>query len=129
MSQEHLHGAYNDLVRRNEIEQPQGSLVNESHLLNDQGVFSVEVLSQCLDRVYHGATLRALDNPQYNETFASQPGKADAYVINRHGHWMALRKLNMQWWRLDSRLECPVEMYAVNNETIRAWGGERAVGA
>ena len=70
-----------------------------------QGNFSIQVLSEALKRSF-GLELSDVRHEEVRPLMR-EPAKAEGFVINRHAHWLCLRKLDGQWWRINSTEEAP----------------------
>jgi len=72
----------------------------------DGGNFSIDVLRIALARA--GLKVLPADHPDGRERMNGDPARAaGAYLVQRRGHWYALRATGPCWWDLDSLLERP----------------------
>lgn len=72
----------------------------------DGGNFSIQVLSIALARA--GLKLLPAEHPDGRELMVgSAAHAAGAFVVQRRGHWYALRAVGPCWWDLDSLLRRP----------------------
>jgi len=80
-------------------------LNEESGNVDAQGNFSIQVLSESLKRSF----ALELTDVRHEDVrpLMRDPSKAEGFVINRHAHWLCLRKLDGQWWRINSTEEAP----------------------
>ena len=68
------------------------------------GMFSLQVLERALNRLSLGAVNI---NRAGAEGIKASPAAHDAFVCNRAEHWWAVRKLDGQYWDLNSMAPCP----------------------
>jgi ataxin-3 len=72
----------------------------ESANVDESGNFSVQVLKIALSR-FHGIELVSWTGQEARENI-TDPTLEVAFVINYMSHWYTIRKINMNWWNLDS---------------------------
>lgn len=76
----------------------------QSSNVDESGNFSVQVLRLALQR-YNGVDLVPWHFK--SEGADSDPLDQQGFVVNRSAHWFTIRKINQNWWNLNSTLEKP----------------------
>jgi len=74
--------------------------------VDEQGNFSIQVLSESLKRSF-SLELADVRHEDVRPLMRDPANMAEGFVINRHAHWLCLRKLDGQWWRINSTEEAP----------------------
>jgi ataxin-3 len=72
--------------------------------VDESGNFSIQVLRLALQR-YNGVDLVPWHFK--SEGVDSDPLAQQGFVVNRSDHWFTIRKINNNWWNLNSTLERP----------------------
>lgn len=72
--------------------------------MDNTGNFSFEVLQFALKLVCD-VELISWTGEEGRER--GDPAEESGYIINRHKHWFAIRKIKDHWWNLDSLLDRP----------------------
>jgi len=78
---------------------------SENYDAKGGGHFSLQVLRVALARA--GLRLLPAGHPDRKQAMLDPSSAADAFVVQRHNHWLAFRRLSQCWWNLDSLLEKP----------------------
>ena len=81
-------------------------LKEQSGNVDEQGNFSVQVLSEAVQRMFK-LTLEDARHEEVRPLMRDPAKLAEGFVINRHAHWLCMRKLDGQWWRINSSEEMP----------------------
>ena len=81
-------------------------LQESSGNVDEAGNFSIQVLSEAVQRMFN-VTLEDARNEQMRPLMRDPSKSADGFVINRHAHWLCLRKLDGQWWQVNSAEPMP----------------------
>ena len=82
--------------------------MRESSNVAMDGNFSIQVLSAALERRF-GITLEDTRRPE-NHNYMIRPEQCAGFVLNRSAHWYAMRKLDGQWWQMNSSNSAPERM-------------------
>ena len=81
-------------------------LKEQSGNVDEQGNFSVQVLSEAVQRMFK-LTLEDARHEEVRPLMRDPAKLAEGFVINRYAHWLCMRKLDGQWWRINSSEEMP----------------------
>ena len=76
-------------------------LKEQSGNVDEQGNFSVQVLSEAVQRMFK-LTLEDARHEEVRPLMRDPAKLAEGFVINRYAHWLCMRKLEGQWWRINS---------------------------
>jgi ataxin-3 len=71
----------------------------------DDGNFSIQVLSEALRRS-HNVTLEDTRNESARAVLVN-PTSEQGFILNRHSHWYCMRRLEGQWWVINSTADMP----------------------
>ena len=74
--------------------------------VDEQGNFSIQVLSEAIKRSF-ALTLEDVRHEDVRPMMRDPASTAEGFVINRHAHWLCLRKIDGQWWRINSTEDAP----------------------
>jgi hypothetical protein len=90
--------------------------MRESANVAMDGNFSIQVLSAALERKF-GITLEDTRRPE-NHNYMIRPDQCAGFVLNRSAHWYCMRKLDGQWWQMNSANPAPERM--LGNDLARS---------
>ncbi|CAM9220634.1 unnamed protein product [Ectocarpus sp. 12 AP-2014] len=84
-------------------------LAEESGNVDAAGNFSIQVLNTALKRLY-GAYLVSAGSESVGKLSTTGYDVEDAFVLNRHAHWVAVRSIGGAYWDLNSMLDNPTRI-------------------
>ncbi|CAM9654923.1 unnamed protein product, partial [Hapterophycus canaliculatus] len=84
-------------------------LAEESGNVDAAGNFSIQVLNTALKRLY-GVHLVSAGSESVGKLSTTGYDGEDAFVLNRHAHWVAIRKIGGAYWDLNSMLDNPTRI-------------------
>ena len=72
------------------------------------GNYSIQVIMRALNGLHPRVELIWFDSPDPRAVEArAMTAFQDAFLLNRDGHWFAIRRFGRYWYNLDSRLDQP----------------------
>ncbi|CAN0371957.1 unnamed protein product, partial [Laminaria digitata] len=82
-------------------------LAEESGNVDAAGNFSIQVLNAALERLYGIHLVSAGSESVGGKMNTTGNGVEQAFVLNRHAHWVAIRSIGGVYWDLNSTLDYP----------------------
>lgn len=78
-----------------------GTLSEPSGNVDAQGNFSIQVITNALSNIGIDLTVWSV------KLSTSEPSLELGFIVNRNAHWFSIRKINNNWWDLNSAKETP----------------------